>query len=142
MLTVEEVKELPRALPLTDWSQREYNVPGSELLVRKSKHVWSITEHGHPILIIGIYEPSFIGTIPELWLLMGEDFRKQLKRNLTFIRGQMDELLSYYPRLETRVDVDFQSGHRFAKAMGFKPIRQRLYSDGRDYVVYEVRRGS
>jgi len=137
---IEEVTELPRALPLKEWSQREYSQPDGPVIVRKSAHTWTLLENGEILLILGVYEPTFM-TVPEVWLLMCHGFNKQLRRNLIYIKSRFGELLDLYPRLEVKVDSNYLAGLKFARHMGFRQIAEVKMNDGRDYIIFEVRRG-
>lgn len=121
MLKVTEEIDVSRALPLTDWSQREWDTNDGKMVIRRSKNVRSLLEDGELLLIAGISHNSFT-SVPELWILMCKGFCKQLRRNVKYVRMLLDQLLAEYPRLEVRVNKDFAAGMKFARFMGFKEI--------------------
>lgn len=134
MLKVLEEIDVSRALPLTDWSQKEWNTNDGKTVIRRSKVVRSLTEDGELLLIAGITHTS-LTSVPELWLLMCKGYCKQLRRNSKHVKLLLAQLLVEYPRLEVRVDMNFVAGMKFARFMGFMQIAE--FPSG--YAVFEVR---
>lgn len=140
MAQIDEVNELPSVMPLADWSQEEWNKGGGNVLVRRSEHVWSMTDDGELLMAAGIIRPSFM-SVPEIWVLLCRDFNKRLLRNVRLAKEYFELILAVYPRVMVRVDAEYTKGRRFIEAMGFTELQSQTLSDGRDYIVCEVRRG-
>lgn len=123
MLKVSEEIDLSRALPLTDWSQKEWDTVDGKMVIRRSKVVRSFTADGELLLIAGITHTT-LTSIPELWIIMCKGFCKQLKRNIKYIREVLAQFLKEYPRIQVRVDMNFTAGMKFARFMGFVPVAE------------------
>lgn len=134
MLKVTEEVDVSRAVPLTDWSQREWDTNDGKTLIRRSRWVRSLTQDDRILLIAGVKRDT-LTAIPELWLIMSQGFCKNLRRNVKYVRLLLDELVVEYPRLEVRVDKSFEAGMKFARFMGFKEIGE--YPAG--FALFEVR---
>jgi len=135
-----EVNAIPRDLPFSEWSAREFNStpPFARVaLERKSKKIWALTTRGEVVMIVGVLSPALVSR-PELWFLMCEGFKKTLRRNLLETRELVNDLLLMFPDVIIRVDAKYPTGHRFAEFMGFQQISHTVGADGREYGVYEV----
>lgn len=139
-LTIIEGTKVSSELALTAWSRKEWDSGDGHILIRRSEKVWSLTENGITLLIVGLYKPT-LTNIPELWLIMCEGFSKQLRRNIRVIHAYFDEILLKYPRIEVRLDAGFVAGLKFAQFMDFRFVEKAASTgDGRTYLIYEVRK--
>lgn len=140
MLQIQEIKEVGHGLDLTDWSSKEFNRGDGKILIRRSKHVWSLTDDGELLAVAGLSIPSVMA-VPEVWLLLCRSFPRKLRRNIVYTRDYFESILDQYPRIEARIDAEFGAGRAFAKVMGFKEITSEVLNDNREYIVCEVNRG-
>jgi hypothetical protein len=140
MLQVAEVKELPRALDLTEWAEVEYNsVSGEERaqLLQLSAHIWTLSLNGEVVMVVGVYTQALVGPA-ELWMLLCRGFGRKLRHNLEAVKELVGDLLDLYPGVRVRIDSKFPAGHKFATFMGFVPVSTVVKRD-REYGLYEVK---
>lgn len=141
MLQVVETTSMPNDLELLPFSAAELaETPkfGQDLLVKHSSHTWVLMDETGVLMVVGIFAPDLIGRTPELWMLVTEHFRTNLRRNLRAIAGKIEVLLELYPRVKVQVENGHIAGHRFALFFGFEPKGSITHPNGRTYVVYEV----
>lgn len=134
---------MPKALHLTSHARADYeSVPKfvSQLLVRQSAQTWTLIKGNHTLMVVGVLRPALVGQRPELWMLLCEEFKRDLKTNLMLVHDKVADLLELYPNVYVRIDSQFGAGRKFAKFMGFVPVNippERV--NGREYLTYEVR---
>lgn len=126
-----------------EWSAKEWErQPHSARLelARASEHVWALnTSGGTSVLVAGMFRPVAIGFTPEIWLLICQPFRENLRRNLLDTKYWLNRLVfSRYPRVIVQIDAKYPEGQRFARFMGFKDSLERTTFEDREYLVYEV----
>lgn len=147
MLVADRIREFPEGLNLMKWARDEYDNAGERgrtALVRTSEFVWAIkNQQGETLMVIGVFSQTLIGETPELYILLCEGFRVNIRRNLRECKHLLDKLLQeYYPKVLVHVDAQFPSGQRFAEFMGFvKQDVPPVIRKGREYLTYEVSNG-
>jgi hypothetical protein len=137
------VEELPDDLPLLPWAEEEMRrtpKPFQRIFIRRSEKTWIVVDdHGTTLMAVGIQRPTQIST-PELWVLLCEGFRTDLRRNLREIGKLFEELLEEYPHVMVRVDAQAPAGQKLVEYFGFTEYFRDV-KDDREYIYYEVRRG-
>lgn len=146
MLAVAEVDMFPKGLNLMPWSRHEFEQHTPKEvghLKRTSEFVWTVSNTGgETLLVVGVKGEGLIGDIPELYMLVCEEFRKNLRRNLVEVRELVNELLTLYPHVKVQVDAKFPAGQRFAEFMGFrKMVGEPERVKDREYIWFEVTYG-
>ncbi len=143
MLTVEEINQIPGDLVLIDWSDKElkYNSTeaGRAYLAKNSDKLWVVRRGANEnLLVAGIYRPALIGYTPELYMLVCEAFRTNIRRNLLETKELVKDLLALFPHVIVQIDADYLVGQKFAEFMGFRNQQRREVHRGREYIVFEV----
>lgn len=134
---LQRVSDLPE-VKLAAWSQGEFDrfEARSRLeMVRRCPDLWTVTVDEHIILIAGIKSESLIGSA-ELWVLVTEDFRKNLRLSLTETEALLPRLKELYPHAFIRVEEGSLVAERFAAWFGFYPV-DRDFIEGHWYTTYE-----
>lgn len=139
MVTVTEVKEMPNAAHLSEWSAKEWETADGKTLIRRSENVWSLSSNSEILMIVGVYKPA-VTSVAEVWMLLCSGFNKQLKSNICAVNEYFAELCAIYPHLQVKVEESYGAGRRFAEYMGFRFMERVQMSDGKFYLVYEVRK--
>lgn len=147
MLTAEVINTIPEGLELMAWSKKEVDEnstpKGRAYLARNSERIWVVRNAaGDDLLIAGIYRPALIGHIPELYLLVCEAFKRNLRHNLVGTRELVKELMRDFPHVMVQIDARYPVGQRFAEFMGFTSINRHEVHKGREYIIYEVKNGN
>lgn len=125
-----------------DWSRREFDkstVEERASLVQVSPHIWKVERDGEPLLIAGIMQAQAIGGAAEIWLLVCEPMKKQLRRNAQDIKDLVRGLLCLYPHVYVQVDAAYPAGQRFAEFMGFTRLTESSRFKNREYLLYEIK---
>lgn len=146
MLIAEVINTIPEGLELLPWSRKEVDEnstpEGRAHLARNSDRIWVVRNaQEQDLLIAGIYRPALIGQPPELYLLVCEAFKRNLRRNLLETRELVKGLLLDFPHVIVQIDAHFPVGQKFAEFMGFVSQRRYEVHKGREYIIYEVRYG-
>lgn len=142
-MLLSEVEELPPDLPLLPWAEEEMRrTPEVErrIFVRRSEKVWVLLDEDHHTLAVaGVIVPTAVST-PELWILLCEGFKANLRRNLVELYDNMvSVLLEQYPHVRVKVDAQAPAGTKFAELFGFVEVG-RQHAGDREYIHLEVRK--
>lgn len=138
-MVLEVIHNIPRTLELSDWAREEFRRTEVERIERESASMWRLLgARDEVIAIVGIYAPDLVGVLPEMWLLLTEDFRRNLRYNLVAAQVGFKQILSLYPQMMVRIDAESPLGTKFAEFYGFKKAQKAQQYHGRDYLVYEV----
>jgi len=129
--------DIPLDVVWTPWSQSELAgapIPPQEI-VRLSNQVWGMRDgSGNLLLLAGVFKPSLIGTMAELWLLIAEDFN--MYRHAREVRNLFKCAQEIYPVLQVKVKEQFLTGLKFAKHFGFREVGD-MTVDNQRFVVLE-----
>ena len=129
-----------RPTPLAEDDMRKSTKLERKIFLRRSERVWWLhDENNHTLLIVGVFYPSQIG-IPELWMLLSDEFTANLYTHIRGLREKLNELLEFYPWVKVRVDARSPNGQKFVKLLGFTEFYRDTHGE-REYIHYEVRRG-
>lgn len=127
--------------PLAELDMRESTTVERRIFARRAEKVWFLhDENNHTLLVAGIVRPSQVG-IPELWIVLADEFTRDLKSNMRDCKEKIEELLAEYPWIKVRVDAKSPKGQKFVTMLGFTEFHRDTHGD-REYIHYEVRRGA
>lgn len=137
----EEVAYLALNLtPLAEAEMRHVTRLDRKIFLRRSEQVWVLhDENNHTLLVAGIFRQSQVG-VPELWMLLCDEFSRDLLHNMREAREKLEELLDLYPWVKVRVDARYPAGQKFVRLLGFTEFYRETHGE-REYIHYEVRRG-
>lgn len=137
MIQTEDIKHIPRFL-WNETSAKEFAMmpfEAHEALVNLSHPVKIISKDGEPLLVAGLFRRSFF-SIPYLWVLLTEDFRRATPATL---RAVIRITNKFAPRCETLVECGNTRAERLARAFNFTPTSGIVLVSDREYQMY--RRG-
>lgn len=103
------------------WIEAHLSVDSLRLL--ENDRANTIMDDGRPILCAGavpVWENRAF-----LWSFVDEAMRPDVMREVHYLAKRWIRSLPYR-RIEMYVDVDFEAGHRWARALGFKMEAQRM----------------
>lgn len=120
--------------PAQRWLQE--NVAAEELRGLEGPYSATLMEDGMPLICAGVI--PYWPTRALAWSFLSD---KVGPRNFRAVHEQAKKFLDGLPykRLEASVDVDFENGHRWMRALGFKvetPLQEAFQPDGKDSVGY------
>lgn len=116
------------------WLQE--NVSVAELKGLEGPYAATLMEDGKPLICAGVV--PYWSTRALLWSFLSDwvtpaNFRAVHREAKAFLAGLP------FKRLEASVDVGFENGHRWMRALGFQvetPLQRAFQPDGKDSVGY------
>lgn len=137
MIRIEDTQEIPEYL-WTATSSKEFMLMPREAhveLVRKSNPIKVISNDEHPLVVAGLFRPSFLA-LPYLWVLVTQQFRDAKPGVVRAIVRITDH---FAPRCETLVEDGNEGAERLARLFKFRPTLSTLVLGEQTYTLY--RRG-
>lgn len=141
-MLIEEVNNIPEEMALLPLAEEEFRrlAPFERrVFLRRSKRTWLLLDdEGEVLMALGVHKPTQLST-PELWMLMDEKFKHNLRRNLLALRKRIDDLFALYPHLMLRVDASVKEAQHFVQFFGFEEYYRTAAGD-REFIYYEARK--
>lgn len=117
-----------------EWVTELYGV--DDFLALEGAHAFTLLQDGVPIVCCGAQEMSKVRA--SCWAVLSSTIGPKLFREVHAL-GKLFLNSLPYKRLEAVVSVDFEAGHRWVKAFGFKceaPCMTAYELDGSDCALY------
>lgn len=141
-MLIEEVDNIPEGMALLPLAEKEFLrlAPFERrVYIRRSKRTWLLMDdEGEVLMALGVHKPTQLST-PELWMLMAERFKLNLRRNVLALRDRIDDLFALYPHLMLRVDATAKEAQHFVRFFGFEEFYRTAAGD-REFIYYEARK--
>lgn len=137
MIRVEPLQEFaPDAeLLLFPYSAQEFNRAIGNEILQKSEHAWAFFQGDRLLCYAGLVRMTLLDSL-YLWFLLGKQVRAS---DLRGFRRIMTEFRSRFPHVRTVVEVNYQQGEKFARALGFAHTGAFLEFNERKFQYFEVR---
>lgn len=138
-MTTHRVMFFPEHHDFVDNAKRQLLEYGKRSIVHSSDSYWEVADQdGKVVLVAGVWMPCLIGRIPELWLILCNDFRKHLRDNIDRSKAGLSFVRTLYYDLQGQVSIDAVEEIRFAEWMGWNMTALVERTPGHFYNVYRL----
>lgn len=139
MIQIKRLKFIPD-LNYSIYSRRELIKAKHKLeeIGQQSKEIWAVSDDGQPLIVFGV-TPAEDMSPPHVWFLFCCAFlENNVAQHMKVLRKELLPRLSeHYPKLRTMVEVNWDTGLRFARFAGFRATGMQDKIMGVNYLIME-----